>query len=62
MDGGIDTEKISLITGVDNLGADETGEQFEMEYKNTDTSTSSGSFNPTSLHKTYEETSFGGDI
>ena len=31
MDVGIDTEKIPLLTGVDNPGYDETGEQMEME-------------------------------
>ena len=61
MDVGIDTEKIPLFNeDGDNPGYDETGEQFEMD-KNTDTSTSSGSFNPTSSNRTYEETSFGGE-
>ena len=31
---GIDTEKIPLLNGVDNPGADETGEQMEMRNLN----------------------------
>ena len=60
---GIDTEKIPLLTGVDNPGADETGEQMEMRNLNPYDSSRRGSVDPTSLHKTYEETSFitGGD-
>ena len=49
-------------TGVSNPGYDETGEQMEMGNLNPyDSSSRRGSVNPTSLHKTYEETSFGGD-
>ena len=62
MDVGIDTEKIPLLTGVDNPDADETGEQMEMRNLNPYDSSRRGSVDPTSLHKTYEETSFGGDI
>ena len=52
---GIDTEKIPLLTGVDNPGADETGEQMEMRNLNPYDSSRCGSVDPTSLHKTYEE-------
>ena len=56
MDGGIDTEKTNPFEpGVDNLGGDEDIELHPM------TSSRHGSVDPTSLHKTYEETSFGGD-
>ena len=58
MDGGIDTEKTNPFgSGVDNPGADEDIELPPM------TSSRRGSVDPTSLHKTYEETSFisGGD-
>ena len=56
MDVGIDTEKTNLFEpGVDNPGMDEDIELHPM------TSSRRGSANPTSLHKTYEETSFGGD-
>ena len=57
MDVGIDTEKTNPFEpGVDNPGADEDIELHPM------TSSRHGSVDPTSLHKTYEETSFGGDI
>ena len=66
MDVGIDTEKTNPFEpGVDNPGMDETGAQIEMRNLNPyDSSSRSGSVDPTSLHKTYEETSFitGGDI
>ena len=52
---GIDTEKVPLLTGVDNPGADETGEQMEMRNLNPYNSSRCGSVDPTSLHKTYEE-------
>ena len=56
MDVGIDTEKTSPFEpGVDNPGMDEDIELHPM------TSSRRGSADPTSLHKTYEETSFGGD-
>ena len=58
MDVGIDTEKTNPFEpGVDNLGGDEDIELHPM------TSSRRGSVDPTSLHKTYEETSFvtGGD-
>ena len=56
MDVGIDTEKTNPFEpGVDDLGGDEDIELHPM------TSSRRGSFDPTSLHKTYEETSFGGD-
>ena len=56
MDVGIDTEKTNPFEpGVDNPGADEDIELHPM------TSSRRGSVDPTSLHKTYEETSFGGD-
>ena len=55
---GIDTEKIPLLTGVDNPGIDETGGQIEMRNLNPyDSSSRRGSVDPT-----YEQTSFGGDI
>ena len=54
---GIDTEKIPLLTGVDNPGIDETGGQIEMRNLNPyDSSSRRGSVDPT-----YEQTSFGGD-
>ena len=56
MDVGIDTEKTNPFEpGDDNLGGDEDIELHPM------TSSRRGSVDPTSLHKTYEETSFGGD-
>ena len=56
MDVGIDTEKTNPFEpGVDNPGMDEDIELHPM------TSSRRGSADPTSLHKTYEETSFGGD-
>ena len=56
MDVGIDTEKTNPFEpGVDNPGMDEDIELHPM------TSSRRGSVDPTSLHKTYEETSFGGD-
>ena len=58
MDVGIDTEKTNPFgSGVDNPGGDEDIELPPM------TSSRRGSVDPTSLHKTYEETSFitGGD-
>ena len=51
----VDPETNPLLTGDDNIGYDEDIEQIEM------TSSWRGSVDPTSLHKTYEETSFGGD-
>ena len=52
----MDTEKTNPFEpGVDNLGGDEDIELHPM------TSSRRGSVDPTSLHKTYEETSFGGD-
>ena len=54
-------EEIPLLT---NPGYDEAGEQIEMRNLNTDTSSrSGGGLHSTigSLHRTYEETSFGGD-
>ena len=57
MDGGIDTEKTNPFEpGVDNPGADEDIELHPM------TSSRRGSADPTGHHRTYEETSFGGDI
>ena len=54
MDVGIDTEKTNPFEpGVDNPGADEDIEQTEMENRNP--------YDSSSLHRTYEETSFGGD-
>ena len=53
---GIDTEKIPLLTGVDNPGADE-----DIELHQT-TSSRRGSADPTGHHRTYEETSFEEDI
>ena len=65
MDVGKVTEKTnSFDSGVKNLGADETDEQFEMENLNPyDSSSRRGSVDPTSPHRTYGETSFitGGD-
>ena len=56
MDVCIDTEKTNPFEpGVDNPGMDEDIELHPM------TSSRRGSADPTSLHKTYEETSFGGD-
>ena len=56
MDVDIDTEKTNPFEpGVDNPGMDEDIELHPM------TSSRRGSVDPTSLHKTYEETSFGGD-
>ena len=57
----VDPEKIPLFTGDDaNPGADETGEQFEMENLNKyDSSSRRGSVDPTSSNKKYEETSLG---
>ena len=56
MDGGIDTEKTNPFEpGVDNPGADEDIELHPM------TSSRRGSTDPTGHHRTYEETSFGGD-
>ena len=56
MDVGIDTEKTNPFEpGDDNLGGDEDIELHPM------TSSRRGSVDPTSLHKTYEQTSFGGD-
>ena len=52
----IDPETNPFGSGVDNPGADETGERFPM------TSSRRGSVDPTGLHKTYKETSFGGNI
>ena len=54
---GIDTEKTNPFEpGVDNLGGDEDIiEVHPMTWSRR------GSVDPTSLHKTYEETSFGGD-
>ena len=52
MDGGIDTEKTNPFgSGVDNPGADEDIELPPM------TSSRRDSVDPSSLHKTYEETS-----
>ena len=57
MDVGIDTEKTDPFEpGVDNPGADEDIELHPM------TSSRRGSADPTGHHRTYEETSFGGDI
>ena len=59
MDVGKITEKTnSFDSGVENLGADETDEQFEMENLNPYDSSSSGLVFPTSHHRTYGETSF----
>ena len=50
---GIDTEKIPLLTGVDNPGDDETGEQMEMRNLNPyDSSSRRGSVDPTGHHRT----------
>ena len=59
----VDPETNPLLTGDDaNPGADEDIEQIEMENLNPyDSSSRRGSVDPTSLHRTYEETSFGGD-
>ena len=59
----VDPETNPLLTGDDaNPGADETGEQIEMENLNPyDSSSRRGSVDPTSHHRTYGETSFGGD-
>ena len=64
MDGGIGTEKTNPFEPeVDNPGADETGEQMEMgNLYPYDSSSRRGSVDPTGLHRTDEETSFGGDI
>ena len=57
MDVGIDTEKTNPFEpGVDNPGADEDIELHPM------TSSRRGSAVPTGHHRTYDETSFGGDI
>ena len=57
MDVGIDTEKTNPFElGVDNPGMDEDIELHPM------TSSRRGSADPTGHHRTYEETSFGGDI
>ena len=54
---GIDTEKTNPFEpGVDNPGGDEDIELHPM------TSSRRGSADPTGHHRTYEETSFGGDI
>ena len=59
MDVGKVTEKTnSFEFGVENLGADETDEQFEMENLNPYDSSSIGLDVPTSYHRTYGETSF----
>ena len=51
----VDTEKIPLFNeDGDNPGYVETGEQFEMENLNP--------YDSSSIHRTDEETSFGGDI
>ena len=56
MDVDIDTEKTNPFEPrVDNPGMDEDIELHPM------TSSRRGSVDPTSLHRTYEETSFGGD-
>ena len=56
MDVDIDTEKTNPFEpGVDNPGADEDIELHPM------TSSRRGSADPTGHHRTYEETSFGGD-
>ena len=57
MDVGIDTEKTNPFdTGGSNPGAEEDIELHPM------TSSRRGSVDPTDHHRTYEETSFGGDI
>ena len=58
----VDPETNPLLTGVDNPGYDETGEQMEMGNLNTyDSSSRHGSVDPTGYHRTDEETSFGGE-
>ena len=58
------TEEIPLLTGVDNPGDDEAGEQMEMRNLNPYDSSRSGSSHSTviSRHSTQEETLFGGGI
>ena len=57
----VDPEKINLLNeDGDNPGDDEAGEQFEMKDFNKETSTSSGSVDPTSSNKK-RETPFGGE-
>ena len=55
------TEENPFGSGIDNPGMDETGEQIEINPY--DSSRSGGGSRSTirSLHRTYEETSFGGD-
>ena len=52
----VDLETNPFGPGVDNTGADETGERFPMA------SSRHGSADPTGLHETCEETSFSGNI
>ena len=62
MDFGKVTEKTPLFNeDGDNPVNDENDEEIGMVNLNRDTSTSSVSFNPKGLNKTYEETSFGGE-
>ena len=58
----VDPETNPFGPGVDNPGADEDIEQTEMENRNPyDSSSRRGSVDPTSPHRTYGKTSFGGD-
>ena len=57
----VDPETNPLLTGDDNIGYDETGEQIEMKNLNMyDSSSRRGSVDPTSSNRTQDETSFGG--
>ena len=61
MDG--DTEKNPFDTGAENPGYDETGEINEMErFPSSSSRRGSEDINNPHHHRTYEETSFGGDI
>ena len=61
MDG--DTEKNPFDTGAENPGYDETGEINEMDrFPSSSSRRGSEDINNPYHHRTYEETSFGGDI
>ena len=61
MDG--DTEKNPFDTGAENPGYDETGEINEMDrFPSSSSRRGSEDINKPYHHRTYEETSFGGDI
>ena len=59
----IDHEKNPFDTGTDNPGYDETGEINEMDrFPSSSSRRGSEDINNPYHHRTYEETSFGGDI